>query len=359
MRPLPFFALCLGVHAAACVWLRRGARRAMDAPVPPPSPETPVSVVIAAKNEAGRMAGTMAALDAQTHGRLEIVVVDDGSTDATPDLLTAWAARNPHVFLAGNNGTPGKKGALVAGVAAARHDALALTDADCAPPPGWAADLAARLAATEPPTVVVGYAPYRRRSGLLNAVARYETLATGWLTAAAIGHGRPYMAVGRSLAYPRGVFEAVEAFAGHAHLLSGDDDLFVQAVHRARAARVVHAFGPDTLVPSNAPSSWRAWVRQKNRHLSDGRHYPASVQAALAVFHGSGHALWLAPLASGWTGAALLAARLGVQVWAMRPFARAVGEADLVAKAPALELAFALYQTLLAPLASLRTLRRW
>lgn len=352
------FGACLAVQTAAAVWLRCHARRALAVPAPPPAPDVPLSVVVAAKNEADRLGPFVDALDWQTHGPLEIVVVDDGSTDATPRLLADWAARHPKVRVLQNAGPPGKKGALGTGIAAARHAALALTDADCAPPPGWAADLAARLAAPGGPVVVVGYAPYRRRPGALNALARYETLATGWLTAAAVGAERPYMALGRSLAYPRAVFEAVGGFSRHQHLLSGDDDLFVQDVHRARAARVIHASGPASLVPSEAPGTWRAWHRQKTRHLSDGRHYPPAVQAALAVYHGSAGALWLAPLA-GPVGGALLGVRLALHAWALRPFAASVGERDLVAKAWPLDLALALYQTLAAPAALARPLRRW
>lgn len=357
-RPLVWFAVGLAVQLAAGAWLRRGVRRAMAESVPKPSPETPLSVVVAAKNEADRLAPLMDALAAQTHNSLEIVVVDDGSTDATRHLLDGWAARNPKVVVVGHSGSTGKKGALATGIAAARHDALALTDADTAPPPGWAAAIAARLAA-EPAPVVVGYAPFRRRSGLLNAAARYETLVTGMLAAAAAGNGRPYTAFGANLAYPKAVFRAVGGFAEHENTLSGDDDLFVQAVHRARAAPVVFAFGLETYAPSDAPTSWRGWMRQKTRHLSDGQHYPTGVQAALAVYHGTAHLLWLAPFVSGWPGAAVLAARLAVHGWALRPFAEAVGETELLAVSPALEFVYTLHHALLAPRAFLGPLRQW
>lgn len=357
-RPFVWLAAGLAVHVAASAWLRRGVRRAQAAPDPPPSPSQPLSVIVAAKNEAPRIAPLIVALDAQTHAPLEIVAVDDASTDGTPRLLADWAARNPKVKVVGHTGTPGKKGALAAGIAVARHDALALTDADTAPPPGWAATLAARLAASPAP-VVVGYAPFRQRPGLLNAAARYETLVTGMLAAAAIGNGHPYTAFGANLAYPKAVFYAVGGFGSHAAQLSGDDDLFVQAVHRRRAAPVVFAFGPETLVYSDAPTTWRGWMRQKTRHLSDGRYYPLGVQTALAVYHGTAHLLWLAPLVAGWPGAALLAARLAAHAWALRPFAEAVGETDLVAKSPALELVYTLHHALLAPRALLGTLRRW
>ena len=357
---LAALAAALAVQAAYAAATRRGLRRAVAAPAPAPS-DRPISVVVAARDEAARLAGLVAALGAQTHAAFEVVVVDDGSSDATADLVAAWAARDARVRLVRNGRAPGKKGALETGIAAARHPALALTDADCAPPPGWLRALAGYHDAggdAGAGTLVVLYAPYRRAPGALNRIARYETFVTGALTAAALGLGRPYMAVGRGLSYTRATFEAAGGFARHAHLLSGDDDLFVQDVAARTNARIAHAFGPATHAVSDAPASWRAWLRQKRRHLSDGRHYPPNVQRHLAAFHATSVLLWLAPLA-GAPGTALLAAHLGLRVWALAPASRAFGERDLLAGVPLYEAAYLLYNALLAPASMARTLRRW
>ena len=355
-------AVALGATVAYGALVRRGVRRVASAPVPPPAPAHPVAVVVAARDEAGRIEAAVDALARQTHSALDVVVVDDGSTDATPDRLAAWAARDSRVRTRLNPGPPGKKGALAAGIDAAgalpaRPDAVLLTDADCAPPPGWAAALAGYLAA-DAPKVVVGYAPYRRRRGLLNRLARYETLVTGALTAAAVGLGRPYMAVGRNLGYHRTAFAAVR-FDGHGHVLSGDDDLFVQAVTKAGAARVVHAVGPATYVPSEAPATWAAWVRQKRRHLSDGRHYPPALLAHLVGFHAAGLVLLAAPLALGRTGWALAGARLALAAWTLAPAARLFGERDLVTLTPLLEPLHAVFGALAGPVSNAARLRRW
>ena len=348
-----------GVYLAL---VRRGVARAAAAPAPPAAPDVPVSVVVAARDEAARIGALVDALSAQTHRALDIVVVDDGSTDRTRDVLAAWAARDVRVRVLPNTGAAGKKGALATGIAAARAPVVLLTDADCAPPPGWAAALAGYAALPVPP-VVVGYAPYRRRAGgrggaALEGAARYETFAAAVLTLATVGLGRPYMAVGRTLAVPVSAFLAVGGFARHAHLLSGDDDLLVQDIAAARAAPIVHALGADTYVPSDAPTSWRAWLRQKRRHLSDGRHYPRGVQAHLAAYHGSASILWLAP-AAGWPGAVLLAARLAGLAWASAPAARLLGARDLLAWMPLHEFGHLLYNALLAPVSMARPLRRW
>ena len=167
------------------------------------------------------------------------------------------------------------------------------------------------------------------------------------------------MAVGRNLSYPRAVFEGVGGHAHSARSLSGDDDLFVQEVHRLGIADVVYVFDPETFVPSPAPSSWRAWLRQKRRHASAGRFYRRGVQTHLAAYHASNLALWIAPWVLGWTGVGFWLGGLALHAGLLGVAARRLGGRDVLPWLPALEFGYVLYNTLLAPLAALRVPKRW
>lgn len=59
-----------------------------------------VTVVLAVYNTMPYLQQTLDSLVAQTlgHGRLEVVAVDDGSTDGSGELLDAYAARHPELF---------------------------------------------------------------------------------------------------------------------------------------------------------------------------------------------------------------------------------------------------------------------
>jgi cellulose synthase/poly-beta-1,6-N-acetylglucosamine synthase-like glycosyltransferase len=326
---------------------RRDARIESDAP---PRELPPVSVVVAARNEQRALPRLLQALAAQTHPHREIVIVDDASTDDTASLARAWTESREEARLVQIEPSESehKKRALTRGIRAARHDLLALTDADCAPPPGWLEALARRHAARDADQVLVGYSPLERGAGLLGRLAAYETLVTGVLTAGAAGKRRPYMAVGRNLSYPRAVFERVDGFAHSEDFICGDDDLFVQEVARRDAARVRPVF--EAAVPSEAPSSWGTWLRRKRRHAAAARHYPRGVTAHLAALHGTGALLWTAPLWAGAAGVTALAAKLIGQGLALRRDAEALSERSLRMSWPLSDLLHVGYALLAAPL---------
>lgn len=103
-------------------------------------------VVIPAYNEAARITGTLAALRAQTDRDFSIVVVDNGSTDETADIVRrTWGDPPVEVI---DEPTPGPGSAVDTGM---RHaiscgaEILARTDADCLPEPDWIATLRARF----------------------------------------------------------------------------------------------------------------------------------------------------------------------------------------------------------------------
>lgn len=356
------FTAALAVQIVCWLGLGAGLRRADRQTVYPAlsTSPPPISVVVAARDEEANLPALLDALAAQTHPDFEVLVVDDASNDRTAALVRAFAERDGRFRLLQitEPRAPRKKHALTAGIAAAQHDRIAFTDADCVPPPGWLAGLAERAAA-EPKAVLVGHGPYRRMPGVLNAFVRYETVVTALLSAAAVGWGRPYMAVGRNFSYPKRLFEQIDGFTHSLASLSGDDDLLVQEVARRDAAPVRYVFDAGTFVVSEAPETWRRWARQKLRHTSAGSHYGRGVQAALALFHGSNLLVWLAPVFLGWTGAALLAGRFLVQRAVLRRTFDFFDAHTLSLAQPLLDGLYLLYNTFLAPLGIVWRPKRW
>ena len=92
-----------------------------------------VSVVIPAYNEAERIAPTLAAVTAWLEPRFaswEVLVVDDGSTDATARVVTRLAQDRPGIRLLGGTGNRGKGHAVRIGMLEARGSLRLFLDAD-------------------------------------------------------------------------------------------------------------------------------------------------------------------------------------------------------------------------------------
>ncbi|HEX9030717.1 MAG TPA: bifunctional glycosyltransferase family 2 protein/CDP-glycerol:glycerophosphate glycerophosphotransferase [Streptosporangiaceae bacterium] len=103
-----------------------------------------ISVVVPFHNNVDLLGECLASIAAQTHGDLEVIMVDDGSTDDAPRIARAQAQADPRFRLItiANSG-PGA--ARNAGIAAATGDYLAFVDSDDVLPPDAYATLLAAL----------------------------------------------------------------------------------------------------------------------------------------------------------------------------------------------------------------------
>ena len=244
----------------------------------------PLSVIVCARNEAQNLELNLPAILEQEYPDFEVVVVDDRSWDGTSDLLKEFARQYPHLKIVtvteGEKFIAGKKFAVTMGIKAAANEWLVFTDADCLPASqGWL--LGMQQPEDESIDFVLGYSPYIRNKGLLNALICFETFFTAVNYLSFALRKRPYMGVGRNMAYKKSLFFKNRGFAAHMHIPSGDDDLFVNAHANKRNTRIqIHR---DTHVWTEPKSSLVAYLRQKKRHFGAGKHYKFKHKAVLSL----------------------------------------------------------------------------
>lgn len=157
-------------HNGAARRLRASARgrRRTDVVVRPEITE-PVTVIVPAYNESAGIEAAVRSIAASTHP-VEIIVVDDGSTDGTADLVDALALPGVTVIRKENGGKPS---ALNAGIAAASHDILVMVDGDTVFEPDTVRALIQPFAAPEV-GAISGNTKVANRGGILGAWQHIE-----------------------------------------------------------------------------------------------------------------------------------------------------------------------------------------
>jgi glycosyltransferase involved in cell wall biosynthesis len=140
-------------------------------------------------------------LESQTSAPLEVIVVDNNSTDETSAIAETHGARVLH------ERTPGIAAAASTGYDAARGEVIVRCDADTVPPADWLERIAARFSA-EPdlavlagPGVFYGVGRFRRRLARIGYMEAYFVLM-----GAAMGHWPPF---GSNCAFRRRDWERI------------------------------------------------------------------------------------------------------------------------------------------------------
>ena len=246
----------------------------------------PVSVIVCAKNESENVKKLVPLLAQQNYPDFEIVLIDDSSSDNTLDLFEEFEKQYANIKLVkvqNNEAFWGnKKFALTLGIKAAKHEYLLFTDADCYPTSNdWIKEMSSNFSLKK--TIVLGYGGYEKiPNSFLNKLIRFETLLTatqffGWAKI-----GKPYMGVGRNLAYKREEFFRVNGFIDHMKLRSGDDDLFVNQASNRENTTV--CFSKESFTYSKPKTTFKEWFDQKRRHVSTATYYKAFDRFQLALF---------------------------------------------------------------------------
>ena len=297
----------------------------------PPAAGPLVSVVIPARNESATIQTVVRSVLAATYQPLELVVVDDRSTDDTAALVEGLAATDARVRLVRGEPLPpgwfGKPWACVQGYHAARGELLLFTDADTRHSPELLARAVGALESTRADLMTV--APRQLCLTFWERVVMPQI----WLLLALRYHparvnrarrARDVIANGQFILVARESYAAVgthEAVRGEV----AEDLALAQAFHRA--GRRVHFAFAEQLMETRMYRSLSEMVEgwSKNMYLGGRRSFPGEplLQALVPLMLIGAFAFWLLPpaalLASAASGeahpAALAATTLSAIFW--------------------------------------------
>lgn len=249
----------------------------------------PVSIIVCAKNEAENLKQLLPDLLSQEYSEFEIVLVDDASEDGSLEVMNSLHSKmlpsniSLKIISIGEHESKGKKFALTRGIMDAGHDILLLTDADCRTVSRhWIESMVSGLA--DKNQMVLGYGAYKKIKGsFLNKLIRFETFMTAVQYFSCALSGKPYMGVGRNIAYTKQVFDRANGFEAHHQVRSGDDDLFVNQI--SNDAKIGICDHKASFTVSEPKTSFAAWIRQKRRHITTASHYRPYHKIMLGSFY--------------------------------------------------------------------------
>lgn len=108
----------------------------------------------------------------------ELVMVDDGSTDATPEILGEWAEKEPRVRVVTQQPNAGYSQALIRGFSECRYEAIFYTDADAQFDLHDIADLYPKLAQVD---MVTGFRVGRQDRWIRFVTSGVYNRLQGWM----------------------------------------------------------------------------------------------------------------------------------------------------------------------------------
>jgi cellulose synthase/poly-beta-1,6-N-acetylglucosamine synthase-like glycosyltransferase len=246
-----------------------------------------ISVVVAARNEEGRISELLESLLKQDYplNLFEIIIADDHSSDQTAGIVNAFKKRHSNITCASlPAGQSGKKAALRHGITISRFSYILTTDADCRVTHRWIEIMAECFMRTRA-DLIAGPVLMEGNNGFFSKFQQLEHLSLQGSTAGAIKTGNPVMCSSANLGFRK------EAYFGADNteldsIPSGDDVFLLHAMHRQGDKKLFFIKNKDAAVVTTVRDSPREFIRQRKRWASKSRHYKTagSIFTALLVF---------------------------------------------------------------------------
>ena len=225
-----------------------------------------VSVIVAFRNEEKNLPALVESLLAQSYGKLEIILVDDHSEDASMSVAQSYADQRIKVVCSHDN-ISGKKAALKLGYEKSSGEILFFTDADCILE-RKCIELSVAKMLNDKCSMICGPVCYIDRKGFLQKTMQLEFLSLTGSGAAGFFMGHPFMCNGANFAVMRDVYAAADTNEKYS---SGDDVFLLHYVHKNH--KVGFAQYHECIVKTMPPKSIGEFFSQRVRWASKASGY--------------------------------------------------------------------------------------
>lgn len=226
----------------------------------------PVSVMIPARNEGLVIERTLQRVTGMDYPRdfLEVVIIDDGSTDDTAAIVERMGRRDDRIKLVSlpiRETGHGKAYALNAGLKHCTHDIIAIYDADNRPQPDSLKTLIPHLLKSDSIAAVIGkFRTVNRQANWLTRFVNIETLAFQWILQAGRFHtSKVALLPGTNYVIKRSVLDECGGWDEKA--ITEDSELSVRIYENGYHVKFV----PLSVTWEQEPEKLGTWIRQRIR----------------------------------------------------------------------------------------------
>lgn len=237
------------------------------------------SIIVPARNEEQYIGSCIQSLLAQDYpaSMFEILVVDDHSSDQTPDIVKSIGDKRVRLLsledlLPDGHVNSYKKKAIETAIGLASNEIIVATDADCRVPPGWLAAINSAIVQKNAAFLAMPVV-LDSNGSFLQDFQQLDFLTLQGITGASVHRRFHSMCNGANLAYSKSVFHEVGGFEGVDEIASGDDMLLMHKVFMNHPEAVFFIKSPELIVASRSADSWKGFFRQRIRWASKAGKY--------------------------------------------------------------------------------------
>ncbi len=230
-----------------------------------------LSVLVACRNEAENLPNCLKALDGLQYPkeRMQFVMGNDNSSDATLDQLSKWVSTKPNAVLVEVEeglypNTNGKANALHQMAIQANGEILLFTDADCLVPPSWAQRMAEAFVSTDA-AYITGVTTVSGDSTWEN-FQRLDWLMTLGIIKILTDIGSSVTSMGNNMGIRTAAYLQVGGFAGIGFSLT--EDLKMAQVLNQAGYKGEHLFSEGNLIITKAQSDLNSLLSQRKRWMA-------------------------------------------------------------------------------------------
>lgn len=247
---------------------------------------TSVSIIIAARNEEDKIGNTIDDILAQDFDKalLEVIIIDDHSTDATADIVRSYESRGISLIQLNESSALNsyKKKAIQTAIGTAKGELIVTTDADCRMGPRWLSTIV-NYYETYGFKMISSPVAYFEETNFLEYAQSLEFSFLIGLGASTIGNKSPSTCNGANLAYQRDAFYEVGGFKGIDDLASGDDELLLHKIAAIHEDKIGFLKNLDAVVYTHAKPTVGEFIQQRKRWASKSTRYKEKSVIILGV----------------------------------------------------------------------------